>query len=88
MVTVVFPYYNVTAAYFTVATDSTDRPEYMQVFEKHQRWEGYYNYNGTDYYCMFFIHSEHHTKKDGLLATLKDRHGATVEVEGIVASNN
>ena len=52
------------------------------MFEKHQHWEGYYKYNGTDNYCMLFVHSEHYTKQNGLLATLKDRLGATVEIEG------
>lgn len=57
-------------------------PQYMKVFSQHQQWEGYYMYEGKQQYCLFFIHSEHYAKKDGLLATLKDKLGTTIEMEG------
>ncbi|XP_045200667.2 uncharacterized protein LOC123554514 [Mercenaria mercenaria] len=71
---------------YSVFCDSTTtddkKAEYMEIFSIHQHWEGYYGYNGTRNYCMLFIHSEHYLKKGGLLATFKDRLGATVEMEG------
>lgn len=61
---------------------STDRPKYFEVFSTHQHWEGTYIYNSSLYYCYLYINSEHYLKKDGLLATLRDRDGVTVELEG------
>ncbi|KAL4219825.1 hypothetical protein ACF0H5_020237 [Mactra antiquata] len=69
-------------------SDSSTKPEYMVIFEKHQRWEGNYVYNQTTHFCMLFIMSEHYLKKDGLLATLKDTDGATVELEGTQIGEN
>ncbi|XP_052783854.1 uncharacterized protein LOC128219828 [Mya arenaria] len=66
----------------TGADSPTTKPEYIQIFEKHQHWYGYYKYNNTDYYCGLFVHSEHYKKPGGLLATFNDKSGTTVEFEG------
>ena len=62
--------------------ESEAQPKYVDVFSNQTQWEGTYMYNGTSYYCMLFIHSEHYLKKDGLLVTFKDKQGATIEMEG------
>ena len=55
---------------------------YMKVFSTHQHWEGNYMYSSELYYCYLYVHSEHHLRKGGLLATFKDIDGATIELEG------
>ena len=72
-----FIFYSITAS-----GSSTDKPMYVQVFATHQHWEGTYLYNSSINYCYMFVHSEHYLKKDLILATFRDRHGTTVELEG------
>ena len=56
----------------------------MQIFEKHQHWQGHYQYNKTVFKCTLFVHSEHYRREDGILATFNDENGATIEFEGLL----
>lgn len=64
-------------------SSSSDKPRYMEIFSKHQHWEGNYMYNSSMYYCYLYAHSEHYLKKDLLLATFRDKRGVTIELEGL-----
>ena len=63
-------------------TSTKDKPRYMEIFSKHQHWEGNYMYNSSMYYCYLYAHSEHYLKKDLLLVTFRDKRGVTIELEG------
>ena len=67
----------------TDSSSNDGKPMYMQIFASHQHWEGSYIYNSSSYYCYLYAHSEHNSRKGVVLATFRDKQGATIELEGV-----
>ncbi|KAK3589926.1 hypothetical protein CHS0354_034942 [Potamilus streckersoni] len=57
--------------------------DFMKVFAANPKWNGWYVYEENQYFCIMYIHSEHYTKDNAILATFRDMKGTTMDLDGI-----